>query len=128
MEYYVRGLRFSFLGMARGHQETLKHVEKFDGYSVLIRALQSPVEKLQIKSAFLLSALCNRDNDDHLKATLIKMGIIEQAAGLLAMGNLLFETKYSFITFSMNLKAFKTQKKFVSWNRIVTFESFSSRN
>lgn len=64
-----------------------------DGYSVLMRAIQSPVEKLQIKSAFLLSSLCNKDKGDDLKSTLIKMGLIEQASGMLAMGNLLPETK-----------------------------------
>lgn len=68
-------------------------MEKHDGYSILMRAIQSPVEKLQIKSAFLLSALCNKDNDNKLKTTLVKMGLIEQAAGLLAMGSLLPETR-----------------------------------
>ena len=68
-------------------------MEVNDGYSVLIRAIQSPVEKLQIKSAFLLSSLCNKDKGNDLKLTLIKMGLIEQAAGLLAMRNLLPETK-----------------------------------
>lgn len=68
-------------------------METHDGYSVLMRAMQSPVEKLQIKSAFLLSCLCNRDKGNELKLTLIKMGLIEQAAGLLAMVNLLPDTK-----------------------------------
>lgn len=79
--------------IVRGHAVALKHMEVNDGYSVLLRSIQSPVEKLQIKSAFLLSSLCNRDNLNDLKLTLIKMGLIEQVAGLLTMGNLLPETK-----------------------------------
>ena len=71
----------------------LKDMEVNDGYSILLRAMQSPIEKLQIKSAFLLSSLCNRDNLNDLKATLIKMGLIEQIAGLLTMGHLLADTK-----------------------------------
>lgn len=59
-----------------------------DGYSVLLRALQSPVEKLQIKSAFLLSNLCSKEDSTDIKHTLVKMGFIEQAVGLLAGYNL----------------------------------------
>ena len=72
----------------------MKYLETNDGYSVLMRAIQSPIEKLQIKSAFLLSDLCNIDKQNELKLTLIKMGLIEQTAGLLAMGSLLPETRY----------------------------------
>ncbi|XP_001605940.1 hsp70-binding protein 1 isoform X2 [Nasonia vitripennis] len=79
--------------IVRGHALALRYMEINDGYSVLMRAIQSPVEKLQIKSAFLLSALCNKDKGNDLKLTLIKMGLIEQAAGLLAMGSLLPETR-----------------------------------
>ena len=79
--------------MARGNPLALKHMELNDGYSVLMRAIQSPVEKLQIKSAFLLSSLCSRDNLNDLKAALIRMGLIEQMAGLLTMSSLLPETK-----------------------------------
>lgn len=75
-------------GIARGHPESLKYMDTNDGYSVLLRALQSPVEKLQIKSAFLLSSLCNMDDWNNIKCTLVKMGFIEQAAGLLARMNL----------------------------------------
>lgn len=85
---------YLFLGIVRGHALALRYMEINDGYSVLMRAIQSPVEKLQIKSAFLLSSLCNKDKGNDLKLTLIKMGLIEQAAGLLAMGSLLPETRY----------------------------------
>ncbi|KAL7304547.1 hypothetical protein TKK_0003332 [Trichogramma kaykai] len=77
----------------RGHSVGLMHMEINDGYSVLIRALQSPIEKLQIKSAFLLSSLCTKDKQTDLRLTFIKMGLIEQAAGLLAMSSLLPETR-----------------------------------
>lgn len=70
-----------------------------DGYSVLLRAMQSSVKKLQIKSAFLLCSLCNKDDTNDLKLTLVNMGLVEQATGFLAMGDLLPEIRYYFITF-----------------------------
>lgn len=69
--------------IVRGNLKSLKHMDTHDGYSVLLRAMQSPVQKLQIKSAFLLSSLCSRENSNDVKYTLLKMGFIEQAAGLL---------------------------------------------
>nr|XP_012220556.1 PREDICTED: hsp70-binding protein 1 [Linepithema humile] len=74
--------------IVRGHPASLQHMNTNDGYSVLLRAMQSPVEKLQIKSAFLLSSLCNKDDSSDVKYTLVKMGFIEQAAGLLGRMNL----------------------------------------
>lgn len=35
---------------------------KYDGFGVLLSAMQSNIEKLQIKAAFLLSALCSESN------------------------------------------------------------------
>lgn len=64
-----------------------------DGYSVLIRAIQSSIKKLQVKSAFLLSALCSKENAHAIRSTLIKMGLVEQAAGLLAMSNVVPDTR-----------------------------------
>lgn len=78
----------------RENPKSLLEMDKHDGYSVLMRAMQSPVEKLQIKSAFLLSALCGIDGSDKIKATLVKMGLIEQIAGLLKIQNILPETRY----------------------------------
>ncbi|KYM96307.1 PREDICTED: hsp70-binding protein 1 [Cyphomyrmex costatus] len=74
--------------IVRGYPASLQYMDMNDGYSVLLRAMQSPVEKLQIKSAFLLSSLCSRNNSNNIKYTLIKMGFIEQAAGLLGRMNL----------------------------------------
>ncbi|XP_043475665.1 hsp70-binding protein 1-like [Leptopilina heterotoma] len=87
----VKGL-YAVSCVVRESENGLKHIEVNDGYSVLLRAIQSPVEKLQTKSAFLLSSLCNL-NLNELKLTLIKMGLIEQVAALLTMGNLRPETK-----------------------------------
>lgn len=84
----------TFLGIVRGNALALKYMDVNDGYSVLIRAMQSPVEKLQVKSSFLLSALCSRDNAHAIRSSLIKMGIIEQASGLLAMSNVIGDTRY----------------------------------
>ncbi|KAK2587006.1 hypothetical protein KPH14_010973 [Odynerus spinipes] len=74
--------------IVRGQPMSLQYMDKNDGYSVLLRAMQSSVKKLQIKSAFLLSSLCNKDNSDNLKITLVNMGLIEQVAGLLASNNI----------------------------------------
>lgn len=81
-------LCFQYIGIVRGHPTSLKYMDINDGYSVLLRAMQSPVEKLQIKSAFLLSSLCNKEDSIDMKYTLVKMGFIEQAAGLLGRINL----------------------------------------
>jgi hsp70-interacting protein len=82
------------IGIVRGCAVGLRHMEVNDGFSVLMRTIQSPIQKLQIKSAFLLSSLCTKDKDNDLILTLIKMGLIEQVCGLLAMGSLLPETRY----------------------------------
>ncbi|XP_015114402.1 hsp70-binding protein 1 isoform X2 [Diachasma alloeum] len=79
--------------IVRGNALALKYMDVNDGYSVLMRALQSPVEKLQIKSAFLLSALCNKENAHAIRSNLIKMGLIDQAAGLLSMSNVFPDTR-----------------------------------
>lgn len=51
---------FVLLGLIRDNDEGLKEFADKDGYSVLLRALQSGVQKLNIKSAFLLSSLCSQ--------------------------------------------------------------------
>ncbi|XP_043282161.1 hsp70-binding protein 1 [Venturia canescens] len=79
--------------IVRGHPLSLRYMDINDGYSILFRAIQSPVEKLQVKSAFLLCALCNRDNAGSLRETLVRMGLIEQVAGLLTSGSLLPDTR-----------------------------------
>lgn len=70
--------------IVREHPISLNYMQVNDGYSVLLRAMQSSVKKLQIKSAFLLSSLCNKDDAKNLKLCLVNMGLVEQVAGLLA--------------------------------------------
>ncbi|XP_014488095.1 PREDICTED: hsp70-binding protein 1-like [Dinoponera quadriceps] len=79
--------------IVRENPTSLKYMEINDGYSVLLRALQSSTEKLQIKSAFLLSNLCSKENSSDIKHTLVKMGFIEQAIGLLSRDNLQLEIR-----------------------------------
>jgi len=52
-----------------------------DGFSSLLRALQTSVEKLRVKAAFLLTCLCNEN--PAFKDTLCKMGFVEQFVALL---------------------------------------------
>lgn len=82
------------IGIVREHPISLMYMEKNDGYSVLLRAMQSSIKKLQIKSAFLLSSLCNKDNTHSLKSTLVNMGLIEQAIGFLVTDDLFPEIRY----------------------------------
>ncbi|XP_017890008.1 hsp70-binding protein 1 [Ceratina calcarata] len=79
--------------IVREHPMSLKYMDINDGYSVLLRAMQSSLKKLQIKSAFLLSSLCTKEGVNDLKSTLVNMGLIEQAIGLLAMDDLLPEIR-----------------------------------
>ncbi|KAH9373477.1 hypothetical protein HPB48_009522 [Haemaphysalis longicornis] len=55
--------------------------EKEDGFSVLLRALQSDTSKLKAKACFLLSSLCSQQEKS--RGTLIGMGFVEQLAVLL---------------------------------------------
>ena len=86
------------IGIVREHPISLTYMDLNDGYSVLLRAMQSPIKKLQIKSAFLLSSLCNKENVNNLKLSLVNMGLVEQATGLLAIGDLVPEIRYCFIS------------------------------
>ncbi|XP_069158161.1 hsp70-binding protein 1 isoform X2 [Procambarus clarkii] len=55
---------------------------KADGLSYLMRAMQSGVEKLIVKSAFILTNFV-RKNDSH-KATAVSMGFVEQLLTILS--------------------------------------------
>ena len=48
---------FLFSGLTRGVDAAEKVFVDNDGFSVLMRAMQTDVEKLKIKSAFVLSSL-----------------------------------------------------------------------
>jgi len=52
-----------------------------DGFSSLLRVLQTSVEKLRVKAAFLLTCLCNEN--PAFKDTLCNMGFVEQFVALL---------------------------------------------
>nr|CAG4640403.1 EOG090X0EEI [Daphnia pulex] len=52
-----------------------------DGFSSLLRALQSSLGKLKIKASFLLTCLCNENPS--FKDTLCNMGFVEQFVALL---------------------------------------------
>ncbi|KAH6935568.1 hypothetical protein HPB50_006820 [Hyalomma asiaticum] len=55
--------------------------EKLDGFSVLLRALQSDSLRLKTKASFLLSSLCSQQ--ERSRDTLIRMGFVEQLAAML---------------------------------------------
>jgi hypothetical protein len=57
--YHVLVVPFDiFLGLIRENDHALEEFSHQEGYPVLLRAMQSHVEKLQIKSAFLLTYIC----------------------------------------------------------------------
>ena len=49
------------LGMTRECAEAQEALMSCDGFSSLLRALQSSVEKLRVKAAFMLTCLCNEN-------------------------------------------------------------------
>jgi hypothetical protein len=58
--YHVLVVLFDiFLGLIRENDHALEEFSHQEGYSVLLRAMQSHVEKLRIKSAFLLTYICH---------------------------------------------------------------------
>lgn len=58
-----------FTGLVRDFPDAQKEFTNNDGFSVLMRAMQQDVEKLKIKAAFMLSAVCN--NTPAYKGTVI---------------------------------------------------------
>ncbi|XP_023238290.1 hsp70-binding protein 1-like isoform X1 [Centruroides sculpturatus] len=67
--------------LIRQNSEALKQFEDEDGFSVLLRTMQHPVEKLRMKSAFLLMNMCHQT--PKIGDTLYNMGFVEQLAALL---------------------------------------------
>ena len=51
------GFSFSNVGLTRDVEAAQKVFTENDGFSVLMRAMQTDVEKLKIKSAFMLSSM-----------------------------------------------------------------------
>jgi len=56
-------------------------ISKYDGFSVFVRAIQSDIEKLQLKVAFMLQAIC--ETEPSCKDILCNLGMVEQLVGLL---------------------------------------------
>uniref|UniRef100_T1JDV9 Nucleotide exchange factor Fes1 domain-containing protein n=1 Tax=Strigamia maritima TaxID=126957 RepID=T1JDV9_STRMM len=54
-----------------------------DGFSYLLRAMQSNIDKLRIKSSFLISCLCEQKPE--IKDTLTRMGFVDQLVALIQM-------------------------------------------
>ncbi|XP_068099043.1 hsp70-binding protein 1 [Hyperolius riggenbachi] len=72
---------FAISCLVREQEAGLQEFLKLDGFSVVMRAMQSDVEKLKIKSAFLLQNLLI-SHPEH-KDTLCSMGMIQQLVSLL---------------------------------------------
>ncbi|CAB3379931.1 Hypothetical predicted protein [Cloeon dipterum] len=66
----------------RDYPPSLEYIVKYDGFSVLLSAMQSNIEKLQIKAAFLLSALCSESNA--VKEHVLKQKLIDHLAEMLS--------------------------------------------
>ncbi|GAB6025987.1 hypothetical protein CHUAL_011953 [Chamberlinius hualienensis] len=72
---------YAISALLRDNVEAQDEFTERDGFSVVLRAIQSDVEKLKIKSAFLLSALCSQRPS--IKDTLCNMGFVEQLIALI---------------------------------------------
>lgn len=68
--------------LIRENDHALEEFGRLGGYSVLLRAMQSRVEKLKIKAAFLLTYICN--HQPAVKDELFRMGFVEQLVGLVS--------------------------------------------
>ncbi|KAJ8299228.1 hypothetical protein KUTeg_023288 [Tegillarca granosa] len=66
-------------GLTRDVPNSLKVFLENDGLSVIMRAMQTDVQKLKIKACFMLSALCT-DNPE-VKDILCKIGMVDQLVG-----------------------------------------------
>lgn len=47
-----------FAGLSRDLSDAQDEFAKHDGFSVLMRAMQTNVEKLKVKAAFMISSMC----------------------------------------------------------------------
>ncbi|KAG8226359.1 hypothetical protein J437_LFUL007716 [Ladona fulva] len=66
--------------IVRDSRDALHKFLQHDGFSVLLRAMQSDVDKLKIKASFLLTSLCSQNPD--IIDMLCQMGFVEQLAAL----------------------------------------------
>lgn len=89
--------------MVRQNQSCYDEFKLLDGYSYLVRALQSNSDKIKMKALFLLFSLCesNTDSFDYI----FKMGFVIQIAAELLQSKSQF-----FIEFSLRLLVILTSK------------------
>ncbi|KAJ6654346.1 hypothetical protein lerEdw1_006939 [Lerista edwardsae] len=71
---------FAISCLVRAQEAGLLQFLRLDGFSVLMRAMQSNVQKLKVKSAFLLQNLLI--NHPEQKETLCSMGMVQQLVAL----------------------------------------------
>lgn len=68
--------------LTRDCQDALDMFISHDGFSIIMRAMQTDIEKVKVKSAFMLSAICTDNNK--CKDILCDMGMIVQLVGHLS--------------------------------------------
>ncbi|XP_068208032.1 hsp70-binding protein 1 [Palaemon carinicauda] len=72
---------FALSCLVRGYTDGERKFLELDGFSYLMRAMQSGEEKLVVKSAFFLNSLIN--NDNFRKDAIMSMGYVEQLISIL---------------------------------------------
>ncbi|KAG8434101.1 hypothetical protein GDO86_012465 [Hymenochirus boettgeri] len=134
---------FAISCLVREQEVGLAEFLKQDGFSVLMRAMQSDVQKLKIKAAFLLQNLLQ--SHPEYKGTLCSMGMVQQLVSLLRADHSPFHEHVlgalcSLVTdFPQGVKACQTpelefeellkercnlvekQEEFKSWNTVNNF-------
>lgn len=68
--------------LTRECEDGLNSFLSHDGFSVVMRAMQTDIEKVKIKSAFMLSAICS--DNDKCKDIVCDIGMIDQLVGHLS--------------------------------------------
>ncbi|ESO97507.1 hypothetical protein LOTGIDRAFT_181506 [Lottia gigantea] len=66
--------------LARDDPDSQKKFVELNGFSYLMRAMQTNVEKLQVKASFMLRGMCT--SNPEFKDTLCDIGMVEQLIGL----------------------------------------------
>jgi len=89
--------------MVRQNQACYEEFQSLDGYSFLVRALQSSSDKVKMKALFLLFSLCESNNDSF--DYIFKMGFVIQI-----VAELLGSKTQLFIEFSLRLLVILTSK------------------
>lgn len=72
---------FAVSCIVRDCSEGLKQFTDLDGFSVVLRGMQSPLDRLRNKTTFFLSSMINKNPE--IKEILFKMGFVEQLIALI---------------------------------------------